>query len=331
MNKQSLYLRHKLLVICGPTSTGKTSLAIKLAKKFNGEIVSADSRQVYKKMDIGTGKDIPVGSKIRYPLFSKYGYYLIDGIKVWGYDLATPKEEFNISWYLKFANKIISEIQKRGKTPILTGGTGLYIRGIIQGIPTVDVPKNEELRIELAKRTAEDLYENLSQMDSVKSASLNSSDKKNPRRLIRAIEIAQWNLSHGKTGVVERQINSDSVLKIGLTAPTEFISKRISKRVADRIENGIKEEIKNIIKSGVNWESQSMASIGYRQWRDYFEGGVEEEQIFQEWEKEERKYVKRQMTWFKKDIDINWFNITDKNFPKNVENLVEKWYSSVNK
>ncbi len=321
---------NKLLVICGPTSTGKTSLAIKLAKKLNGEIVSADSRQVYKKMDIGTGKDIPKGAKIKYPFFSKYGYYTIDGVKVWGYDLADPKDEFNISWYLRFANKIISEIQRRGRLPILTGGTGLYIKGVVKGIPTIDVPKNEELRIELEKRSANDLYENLSQMDSVKAASLNSSDKKNPRRLIRAIEIAQWNLSHGKTVIVESQLNNNSVLEMGLTAPTEFINKKIGERVVQRIKDGVKEEVSNNIKSGVGWDSQSMASIGYRQWRDYFEGAVEEEQIIQEWEKDERNYAKRQMTWFKKDNEINWFDVTSKNFPKNVENLVEKWYSSDN-
>lgn len=320
---------NKLLVICGPTSTGKTLLAVKLAKKFNGEIVSADSRQVYKKMDIGTGKDLPNNSKIKFPIFSKYGYYLIDGVKVWGYDLAKPSEEFNVSWYLKFANQIIREIQRRGKLPILTGGTGLYIKGVTHGIPTIDVPKNEKLRSELEKRSAESLYETLSQIDSLKAASLNSSDRKNPRRLIRAIEIAQWKLGNGSVGVVEGGLsNLVSVMQIGLSAPLNFINEKISQRVTQRVEGGIKKEIEGLIKSGIQWESQSMASIGYRQWRDYFEGGVEEDKIIDEWVKEERSYVKRQMTWFKKDKDIIWFDITSREYPNNVEKMVEKWYSS---
>lgn len=319
----------KLLVICGPTSTGKTLLAIKMAKKFNGEIVSADSRQVYKKMDIGTGKDLPENSKLKYPHFSKHGYYLIDGVKVWGYDLATPKDEFSISWFLKFANKIIQEIQKRGKLPILTGGTGLYIKGVIYGIPTLEVPKNDKLREELETRNVDALYESLSQMDSLKAASLNSSDKKNPRRLVRAIEIAQWKLGNGSLGISEINPDMGSILEIGLSAPTDFINKKIEQRVELRVRKGIKKEIESLINSGINWESQSMASIGYRQWRDFFEGAVEEEKIIDEWKKEERKYAKRQMTWFKKDKGIVWFDVTEKDYPKNVEKLIEKWYPTV--
>lgn len=323
----------KLLVICGPTSTGKTSLAIKLAKKFNGEIVSADSRQVYKKMDIGTGKDLPENAKLKYPLFSKYGYYLINavpagrqGIKIWGYDLAKTTEEFNVSWYLKFANKIIPEIQRRGKLPILVGGTGLYINGVVHGIPTIDVPKNEKLRTELETRNADRLYETLSQMDSLKAASLNSSDKKNPRRLIRAIEIAQWKLGNGSLGISEINPDIGSILEIGLSAPSDFINEKIEQRVELRVRKGIKKEIESLINSGINWESQSMASIGYRQWRDFFEGAVEEEKIIDEWKKEERKYAKRQITWFKKDKGIVWFDVIGKDYPKNVEKLIEKWY-----
>lgn len=320
----------KLLVVCGPTATGKTSLAVKLAKKFNGELVSADSRQVYKDMTIGTGKDLPIGAKIKYPFFSKYGYYLIEGVKVWGYDLANPKDEFNISWFLSFSNKIIPEIQKRGKLPILVGGTGLYIKGALYGIPTLDIPKNEELRNELETRSIQSLYETLSQLDSFKAASMNSSDRKNPRRLIRAIEIAQWKLGNGPLSTQDAPPrNFDSILEIGLTAPTDYIDNKISLRVEERVKSGVRQEIQNLLDSGLGWESQSMASIGYRQWRDNFEGGVDEQTVISEWKKEERKYAKRQMTWFKKDADINWFDITKKDFPENVEKLTENWYNSL--
>ena len=132
---------NKLLVICGPTSTGKTTLAIALAKKFNGELISTDSRQVYKGMDIGTGKDLPEGAKFKLPWFQKYGYYEVGGTKIWGYDLADPRHEFSVAQYIKFAERIISDVLKRGKSPVLVGGTGLYIRGVVDGIATAGVPK----------------------------------------------------------------------------------------------------------------------------------------------------------------------------------------------
>lgn len=322
---------NKLLVICGPTSTGKTNLALKIAKEFNGEIVSADSRQVYKGMDIGTGKDIPKDSAIEYDDSSDWGFYTINGIKIWGYDLAEPQEDFNVSRYIKFAAKIIKKIQQNGKLPILTGGTGLYIKGVIDGIPTASVPKNDKLREKLEKWTAAELYENLSQLDALKAASLNASDKNNPRRLIRAIEVAQWRLSNGGSENPEKSVSQNSVMQVGLFGPISLISEKIKKRIEDRINAGIKKEIVGLIKNGVNWENQSMMSIGYRQWRSYFEdapGGIGEDKVLEEWEREEIKYAKRQMTWFKKDKRIKWFDITSRKFPENVEKLIKSWYSS---
>ncbi len=299
---------NKLLVICGPTATGKTNLAGVLAKKFDGELVSADSRQVFRGMDIGTGKDY------------------INGVKIWGYDLVSPKREFSVSKYLKFANKTIEDILKRGKLPILVGGTGLYIKGVVSGIPTVNIPRNEELRKQLETKGVNELFENLASMSPTRAGNMNSSDRKNPRRLIRAIEIAQYSITKGfkqKTSV----INYD-VLMIGLTAPDNMLNEKIERRVDDRVRDGIKEEIKKLLKSGVNWEDQSMFSLGYRQWRDYFEGDVEEDVVISEWKKEERKYAKRQMTWFKKERNIIWFDVTSNEYPWNVEKIVSVWHNT---
>ncbi|MCX6705165.1 MAG: hypothetical protein NT162_02400, partial [Candidatus Woesebacteria bacterium] len=235
---------NRLLVICGPTSTGKTTLAIKLAKKFNGELISADSRQVYRGMDIGTGKDLPKGAKIKLPWFQKYGYYEISGAKIWGYDLADPRHEFNVAQYIKFAERIIADIIKRGKFPILVGGTGLYIKGVIDGIATAQIPKNNLLRKNLEKSTPEDLFEKLAQMDSLKAAQMNISDKKNPRRLIRAIEVAMWRINNiKKEKEIEKRKKEFEVFMIGLTAPEKFISERIKLRVAQRVKMGIKKEV----------------------------------------------------------------------------------------
>ena len=319
----------KLLVICGPTSTGKTTLATALAKKFNGELISADSRQVYRGMDIGTGKDIPEGAKIKLPWFQKYGFYEINGAKIWGYDVADPRHEFNVAQYIKFAERLISDIVKRGKTPILVGGTGLYIKAVVDGIATASIPKNNLLRKNLEKATAEELFEKLAQMDSLKAGQMNTSDKMNPRRLVRAIEVAMWKINNGqKEKEIEKKKKDLEVLMIGLNAPEKFIYARIKSRVAQRVKAGIKKEVENLLKKHVTWGMPSMSSMGYRQWKDYFDNKKSEAEVVKEWESEEKKYVRRQMVWFKKDKRIYWFDTTDPNYPKNVEKSVEKWYST---
>jgi tRNA dimethylallyltransferase len=315
---------NKLLIICGPTATGKTSLGLTLAKKFDGEIVSADSRQVYQGMDIGTGKDLPKGAKMEFQN-SKLGFYTVEGIKLWGYDLVSPKDEFSVSKYLKFAGKAITDIEKRGKLPILVGGTGLYIKGVVDGIPTVDIPRNKKLRKNLEKFSADELYEQLSQIDSIRAGAMNSSDKKNPRRLVRAVEVAIWMIDNSKKDLSQNKETFDTLF-IGLTAPTGFLDEKIGKRVDARIDNGFGEEVKKLLNSGVDWNDQSMMSLGYRQWRDFIEGAVEESTAVSEWKKEERKYARRQMVWLKRDGRINWFDIRDGQYPKKVENLVKTWY-----
>jgi tRNA dimethylallyltransferase len=320
---------NKLLIICGPTATGKTSLGIYLAKKFNGEILSADSRQVYKGMDIGTGKDLPKAARLQ-TAGSDLSFYEINGVRVYGYDLVEPKEEFSVSKYLKFASEIIADIESRGKLPILVGGTGLYIKGVVDGIPTADVPRNEELREKLSEKSADELFETLSQIDPLKAGSMNASDRKNPRRLIRAIEISQYLLDHKLSTGRFISASKRDTLFIGLTASKEVIDRRIDERIAKRVQEGIKDEIKGLLDSGVDWNDQSMMSLGYRQYRDFFEGGVEEKLVIDEWAREEKGYAKRQMTWFRKDRRIVWFDISDSNYREKVEKSVKMWYKNKN-
>jgi tRNA dimethylallyltransferase len=207
----------------------------------------------------------------------------------------------------------------------LVGGTGLYIKGVVDGIPTVNIPINRKLRKNLEKMDTNQLYEHLSQIDSFKAGSMNSSDKKNPRRLIRAIEVAMWILDNSKRGLSQNKRSFDTLF-IGLTAPSEFLEKRINKRIDGWIDEGFEEEVKKLIGSGVDWDDQSMMSLGYRQWRDFVEGAVEREAALSEWKKEERKYAKRQIVWWKRDGRINWFNINEPEYQKKVEKLVKKWY-----
>lgn len=317
---------NRLLIICGPTATGKTTLAISLAKKFNGEIISADSRQVYKGLDIGTGKDLPKSAKIKYLWIKKYGYYEVHGVKIWGYDLADPRHGFSVSQYLKFAERIIADIVKRGKLPIVVGGTGLYIKGIIDGIPTAEVPKNSSLRKALEEKSADELFESLAQLDPIKSASMNSSDRKNPRRLIRAVEVATWKITHAEIPMPIKKPAYD-VLQIGLAAKNSYLFSRIKKRVSERFREKLKDEIALLLKNHVDWNMQSMSSMGYGQWRDFFEGRKSEMEVIKIWEAEENKYVKRQMTWFLKDKRIVWFDIVLPDYPENVEKTVRLWHN----
>lgn len=311
----------KLLIVCGATATGKTSLAISLAKRFDGELISADSRQVYKNMDIGTGKewgDPPALEASR--------------VIIHGYDLVEPTENFSVSQFEKFVTKKIKNIVKRGKLPILVGGTGLYIKAVVDGIPTISVPQNEILRKELERKSVDRLYDKLAVLDSAKAASLNLSDSKNPRRLIRAIEVAQWKITHGagnsdidKKDEVKNKYDS---LFIGISMDKDDLAKRIEKRVEDRMNEGFVYEIESLLKSGVSWKNQSMQSLGYSEAEDFLKRGLSYEDFIQNWILNEFKYAKRQITWFKKNQKINWFDVKNSKYPKNVEKMVKKWYSS---
>ncbi len=303
-------MNNKLLVICGQTGTGKTSLAIFLAKKFNGELISADSRQVYRGLDIGTGKDLKEIERSK--------------IKIWGYDLVDPKKNFSVGNYIRFAQKAILDIQKRGKLPILVGGNGLFIKAVTDGIPTAFVPRNLKLRKNLEEKGTGDLFEILAQLDPIKAGSMNRSDKLNPRRLIRGIEVATWGLERKTPRLFKKP--KYELLEIGLQASLDNLPKKIGKRVDKRIADGVEEEIKKLLSSGISWDSQSMTSLGYRQWRDYFEGKIAKNEVIENWKKEELRYAKRQLAWFKKDARINWFDSQDGNLYKKVEELVKKWY-----
>jgi tRNA dimethylallyltransferase len=323
----------KLLVICGPTSTGKTRLALDLARKFNGEIISVDSRQVYKGMDVGTGKDLPKDSRFQFPEAKlkkeKIGCYLVGGIKIWGYDIVGPKEEFSVSHYIKFANKVIKNVALRGKLPILVGGNGLYLKGVVDGIESAKIPKNEKLRKLLKDKNIDELFEMLANLNPLKAASLNRSDKKNPRRLIRAIEIAEQKLLGTRYNSKKEKATKYDVFFIGLTAPLEKLKRTIAVRAKTRVRLGIKNEIKKLLVSGVTWNTQSMNTLGYKEWVDFFAGKKSEKEVLREWVKDEKNYAKRQMTWFKKEKRIKWFDISASGWQKNVEKIVEKWHNEV--
>lgn len=299
----------QLIVICGPTATEKTSLGIKLAKKFNGELISADSRQIYKGMDIGTGKDHPKDIAI----------HLVD--------VVNPNEQFNVAQYVKLATKTIKDIWKRGKLPILVGGTGFYIKGVIDGIGTIGVPPDWELRKKLQNSKTPKLQEILRKLDPEKWKRMNKSDRSNPRRLIRAIEIG-IKAQKDKIEIVNCKLEIGNLLIIGLKAPNKILYQRVDKRVDKRVEQGVVEEIKNLLSQGYSWENSVLGeTIGYKEWREYFKGKTTLEEVIQGWKYDEHDYARRQTTWFKKDKRIKWFDITKPGLEKEVVKLVRKWYS----
>ncbi len=296
---------NQLLVITGPTATGKTSLALKLAKKFSSQIISADSRQVYIGMDIGTGKDKPK-----------------PGPKIHGLDLVKPDQDFSVAHFVNFALPLIKTIHQTGELPIVVGGTGLYLKALTQPLKTINIKPNLQLRQKLNKLPLKQLQAQLKQFNPDRFNSMNSSDQLNPRRLVRAIEISQSNLQDPSLKV------KFDTLWIGLTAKKSILDKRIIKRVAKRIKQGAEQEVKALIKAGYSWDLPSLSAMGYQQWQPYFANKATLENVKQTWITAEQQYLRRQLTWFKTQPHINWFEIIDKNLLVKVVSQVKAWYTN---
>jgi len=329
---------NKLLVICGPTATGKTSLGINLAKKFDGEIVNADSRQVYRGMDVGTGKDLNKFSIFNFQFSIKkklrVGYYLVDKIPIWLLDVVKPDYRFSVADYINCAVPVITDIWVRGKLPILVGGTGFYIKALIGGIDTMGIEPDWGLREKFQSASwrtkIPKLQEFLKRVDIERFNRMNRSDRNNPRRLIRAIEIAKkvqsskFKVQNQKKGL---NLAKENVLMVGLRAPYKTLYKRIDERVEKRLKQGLLKEIRKLVSKGYAFNNSVLGTtLAYREWREYFKNDKLKKDIVQKWKYDEHHYARRQMTWFRKEKRINWFDITTDNFLQNVEKLVRKWY-----
>ncbi len=322
----------KLLIICGQTATGKTKLAQELAKRFNGELVSADSRQLYKGLDIISGKDLPKSShisKVRcsatfhhrlYDLCS----YDINGVLLWMYDVVNPNEEFSVAHYRVLALAVIDNMRKRGKLPIIVGGTGLYISSLVQNIDTVHVPRNNEFRTKLNKDSPVMLQENLRNINYERWQQMNESDRNNPRRLIRAIEVAVWENAH--EGIGESSPFVDTCW-IGLTLSQSVLAAKIKKRVEARCKGGAGEEVRRLSEKDLSSQLPSLSSLGITYIQEYINGSLSRNDVIEKWTKQEIQYAKRPITWFKKQTGIQWVNAGDEYVYGKVEALVREWYT----
>ena len=333
----------KLLIICGPTATGKTKLALELAHEFNGELVSADSRQIYRGMDIGTGKDIQGKSKKnsekRSVVWKSEKYevvpYDFDGVPGWMYDVIAPDEEFSVSHYHFLAGSVIEDIQKRNKLPILVGGTGLYIKSILEDLETIDIPQNTILRKTFAAMSLVELQRLLQSKSLLVWSSMNNSDRNNSRRLMRKLEVAASVREKITSGVsfdspdVGKSRNKPDELSIGLRLNLEELQKKIQLRVQDRVRQGILKEIQTLLDDGYSWNLPSLNTFGYKEWKQYFErpSDLTKQKAIEEWVHDEIQYAKRQITWFKKQEAVEWFDMSEPDYQKKIREMVALWYN----
>ncbi|MHB1330379.1 MAG: tRNA (adenosine(37)-N6)-dimethylallyltransferase MiaA [Minisyncoccota bacterium] len=277
-------MKEKILIILGPTASGKSDLAVEVAKKFNGEIISADSRQVYKGLDAGTGK-------VTKKEMGGIHHYLLD--------VADPKKQFTVSEYKNLALEKIKEILSRSKLPIIVGGTGFYIDAVTCYALFPEVPPNKKLREKLSKLSIEQLYEMLRKKDASRAKTI---DRNNKVRLVRALEIID---TLGKVPKLEKTKLDYNFIYIGLNP--KDLNERIEKRLQKRMPEIIK-EVKSLHMKGLTWKRMNELGLEYRYASMYVQGKISKEEMEKNLLTEIRKYSKRQMTWFKRNKEIKWLD-----------------------
>ncbi len=281
----------KMLVIVGPTASGKSALAVALAKKLSGEVISADSRQVYKGLDIGTGK--VTKKEMR-------------GIPHHLLDVTSAKKTFTANDFARLSRKAVSAIEKKGKLPIVCGGTGFYIDALLGRIELADVAPDKKLRNKLKNKSATELYKMLLKADMRRAGKMNDSDKKNPVRLIRALEIAA-----NPKKVISHQSNQFDTLWIGILPDTKILRQKIHKRLLARMKIGMVKEAENLHKAGLSWKRMEELGLEYRYLALYLQKKLTKEQMLEQLENKIWQYSKRQMTYWKRNNDIQWFKGPD--------------------
>lgn len=299
----------KLIVIIGPTAVGKTKLSVELARKLNGEIISGDSMQIYRGMDIGT-------AKIKPEEMNGVPHHLID--------IKEPDESFSAAEFQARGRQLVEEIHNRNRMPVVAGGTGLYIQSLIYDYHFSELPSHPEIRQKLEELAEQQginaLYEELERLDPESAKKIHPN---NTRRVIRALEVYH---SSGKT-MTQYQENQDDeliyeVALIGLTAEREVLYNRINARVDEMMDNGLLEEVASLYNKGIK-DCQSIQAIGYKELYSYLEGKTTLNEAVEQLKQNSRRYAKRQLTWFRNKMDVEWFDMTD---PARFEEKAEQIY-----
>ena len=302
--------KYNMITILGATASGKTALAANVAYRMNGEVISADSRQVYRNMDIGTGKD--------------YGDYIIEGREVPCHlvDICNAGEKYSVYRYQKDFLTVYNEISDRNKLPVLCGGTGMYIESVLKGYRLLKVPVNKSLRDNLERKTMDEMKDILEGYGDLH----NITDISQRKRLIRAIEIAKYYSDHN---IEEEEFPEINSLVAGIKFDRNSRRKRITERLKDRLKSGMIEEVKSLLESDVSAETLIYYGLEYKFITRHIQGELSYDEMFSQLETSIHRFAKRQMTWFrrmeKNGIEIKWL---DGYLPleKKVEKVME-WYS----
>lgn len=288
MKKLPKNASNKIVVVVGPTASGKSDLAVKLAKLFNGEVISADSRQVYKGLDIGSGK-------ITASEMKNVEHHLLNVI--------SPQKTFTAADFQKLGRKALKEIWQKNKLPIICGGTGLYINSLILNYSIPKVKPQPGLREKLEAQTTVKLFAELKKLDPERAKNI---DKNNRRRLIRSLEIT---ISTGQPIPplkMKTIVPPENILWLGLRPDAETLKKKIEKRLGQRLKHGLIEEVRQLRNQGLTWQKLEDFGLEYRWLARFLQGQIDYNEMKEKLAMEIRHYAKRQMTWFKRNRVINW-------------------------
>lgn len=327
-----------MVIVTGPTATGKTQMAFRLAKQFGGELISADSRHVYTGMDIVTGKDLEGwhrDTRVSIHVQSKSHSYTLypykkDSVALWMYDVISPDEPFSVSAYTDCAHQVYANIKQRNALPIIIGGTGLYISSFFNLAPSSVVAPDWRFRKEASAMNVSELTAVLIGLSPGAYEKMNNSDKHNPRRLIRRIEIIRALGDMPTQEKKEMSATSYDALWIGLTTKNTTLYERIDRRVDDRIECGAMMEIQTLF-AHFQPNLPSMSAIGYKHFSDERSRDLHNPQgniAVQSWKFAEHAYARRQKTWAKKYPYMQWFDVGEADWMEKVEAVVSRWYTT---
>ena len=294
----------KVLVIIGPTAIGKSGLGISLAQKISGEIISGDSMQIYKELNIGT---------------AKITNEEMQGVKHHLIDIINKEDNYSVSQFQKQVRLLIEDIHSRGKIPIIVGGTGLYIKAALYDYDFSEEQGNKNIQLKYQDLDNIALHQYLQSIDQKTADLLHPNNR---RRVLRAVEIFETT-GIKKSERLEKQEHTSiyDTYYIGLTSERGVLYERINQRVDQMMDNGLYSEISNLFNTGISKEYQSMQAIGYKEWFDYFDGIINKEQVLDLIKKHSRNFAKKQMTWFRNQFEVNWYDLTNKNYEDVIDEI----------
>ena len=297
----------RVIVVIGPTSVGKTKMGVELAKAMNGEVISGDSMQIYKGMDIGT-------AKVTEQEMSGIVHHCIN--------ILEPTDEYSVKDFQDAVRFQIDDITRRGKLPIIVGGTGLYIKAALYDYEFSETKDNHEIfRDKYKDYDNEQLYQHLINIDEKSALELHPHNR---QRVLRAIEIyEETGQKKSDIEALQQHVCLYDAYFVGLTIERELLYNRINQRVDAMKEQGLEKEATDLYYQGLERSNQRMKAIGYKEWFDYFEGIIDKETVYENIKKHSRQYAKRQYTWFKNQFDVHWYNVQIDNFEKTVHDVLK--------